>query len=197
MSDSSPWGNSFSPPPLEVAELAAVVVDAVRHRFGVDLDLTSETLPFLDELMRENRSAPGGVKQLFAYSAGAYLGETLRRAFGGIWDLAGEPKNPENWSVRFLSCPLALRAPQVGVEILTESMPEEPSLVVSPSFLEILEKALSQAAPLRVEEYFSFCGRYDAMHLAIDVLTETERLMAENEKRAPRWFGYEDPARLV
>ncbi len=197
MTDNSPWGNSFSPPPVEVAELAAVVVDVARHRYGVSLDLTSETLPFLDELARENRLAPGGVKRLFALAAGAYLGETLRRAFGGIWDLGGTPQNPENWSVRFLSCPLALRAPQLGEEILAQSMPEESALVVSPAFLEMLEAVLSQAAPLREEEYFSFCGRYDALHLVVDVLTEAERRLAEREKRAPRWFGHEDPANVV
>lgn len=197
MTGSSPWGNSFSPPPIEVAELAAIVVDAVRHRFGVEMDLTSETLPFLDELVRENRTAPGGVKQLFAYAAGVYLGETLRRAFGGIWDLADNPQNPENWSVRFLSCPLALSAPQLGIEILTESMPDEPALKVAPAFFDPLEKALQQAAPLGREEYFSFCGRYDALHLVVDVLTETERMLAEREKRAPRWFGYEDPSNIV
>ncbi len=109
----SPWGQSITPPPIEVAELAAMVVDAVRHRFGIELDLTSDTLPFLDQLITEQRRAPGGVRQLLAFSAGAYLGETLRRTFGGLWHLDGGSSDPAGWSIRLFPCPLAI-LPEIG-----------------------------------------------------------------------------------
>ena len=193
----SPWGHSITPPPVEAAELAAMAVDAVRHRFGVDLDLTSDTLPFLDQLTIEQRQAPGGVRQLFASAAGAYLGETLRRTFGGIWHLGDGPRDPMTWTVRFLSCPLAIRPVALGLEIFLRKAPEEPALVVAPRWSDALEGALSSAAPVGEDEYFSFCGRYDALHLVVDVLTNIEQMSARQEKRPPKLYGADDPADLI
>jgi len=193
----SPWGQSITPPPLEVAELAAMVVDAVRHRFGIELDLTSDTLPFLDQLITELRRAPGGVRQLLAFSAGTYLGETLRRTFGGLWHLDGGPTDPYAWSVRLFPCPLAVLPLALGLELVSREAPVEPVLIVPPRQLDALEGALSAAAPVSEEEYFSFCGRFDALHLVVDVLSELERLTAHQEGRPPKVYGTEDPAVLI
>jgi hypothetical protein len=193
----APWGQAFTPPPLEVAELAAVAVDAVRHRFGVELDLSSDTLPFLDQLITEHRQAPGGVRHLLASAAGAYLGETLRRTFGGLWHLEDSPGEPVGWTVRFLSCPLALRPVVLGLEIIARAPDEEPSLIVAPRVADALEGALAAAAPVSENEYYSFCGRFDALHLVVDVLSELERLAARQENRPPRMYGDRDPANLI
>jgi len=196
MSD-SPWGLSITPPPVEAAELAAMVVDAVRHRFGMELDLTSDTLPFLDQLTLEQRKAPGGVRQLFASAAGAYLGETLRRKFGGIWHLGEAKSDPVDWTVRFMSCPLAIRPVALGLEIFIRKPPEEPVLIVAPKWIDALEGALASATPVDEDEYYSFCGRFDALHLVVDVLTEIERMAARQEKRPPKLYGAHDPADLI
>ncbi|MBU1068348.1 hypothetical protein KJ975_02165 [Myxococcota bacterium] len=193
----SPWGLSITPPPVEAAELAAMVVDAVRHRFGVEMDLTSDTLPFLDQLAIEHRKAPGGVKQLFASAAGAYLGETLRRTFGGIWHLPDPKSDPIDWTVRFLSCPMAIRPIALGHEIFSHKAPEEPILIVAPKLVDALENALSAASPVGEEEYYSFSGRFDALHLVVDVLSEIERMAARQAKRPPKLYGPEDPANLI
>ncbi len=192
----NPWGLSLTPPPLEVAELAAVAVDAVRNACGMTLDLTSDTLPFLDHLVRENRKLPTGVRPLLHGATGACLGETCRRTFGGIWHLP-DP-DPLHWSVRFFSCPLAIFPVVMGVEIFRKKLPESspPTVVVSPSMVDVLENALAQATPVTLEEYYSFCGRFDAIHLMVDFLTELEHLQAREQKLAPRVFGVTDPADL-
>jgi hypothetical protein len=169
----------------------------VRHLYGVELDLTSDTLPFLDQLIRERQRDPGGVRHLLAMAAGVYLGEVLRRAFGGLWHTADLPADPDAWTVRLLSCPLAIRPAMIGLEIGSRSILEKPSLIVPPRQFDALEGALGSAAPVSEEEYFSFCGRYDALHLVVDVLTELERLTARQDNRPPRLYGAENPADLI
>src|SRR5262245_46288018 len=79
--------------PMAVVELAAACVRFVSSKSKVPLDFTPETLSLLDQYVRDARtevaSNPAALELLQA-SIGAYLGEVIRRAHGGLWDATGE-----------------------------------------------------------------------------------------------------------
>jgi len=83
---------SVDPAPPEVADLAAACVRFVVARYGMTLDYAPDTLSFVDQWLRDARveieRRPEAI-DLVQSAAGAYLGEVIRRAFGGEWIAEG------------------------------------------------------------------------------------------------------------
>src|ERR1700732_2956396 len=84
---------ALPPAPPAVAELAASCARFVHAKYGVPLDGTSDTLSLLDQYVRDARRdlvvKPEALDLLEA-SIGAYLGEVMRRALGGMWFATGD-----------------------------------------------------------------------------------------------------------
>ncbi len=82
-----------TPPPENVVELAASCVRFVASRYNVALDFTPDTLPVVDQYIRDARkeldARPESVPLLTA-SIGAYLGEVMRQRFGAFWFSSGD-----------------------------------------------------------------------------------------------------------
>src|SRR6476646_9107317 len=81
------------PTPEHVAELAASCARFVHAKYRVPLDGTSDTLSLLDQYVRDARAdieAKPDTLELLVASIGAYLGEVMRRAFGGTWFAVGD-----------------------------------------------------------------------------------------------------------
>jgi hypothetical protein len=88
------------PAPPAIGDLAALCVRFVERAVGVRLDYTAETLPLLDHYLRHARAtlAPhvaGEVpaeesREVVVQSAGAYLGEVIRRRHPAWWRLAAD-----------------------------------------------------------------------------------------------------------
>ena len=86
-----PEPEPVEPPPQPVADLASACVRFVGTRYGATLDFSHETLSFVDQWVRDARPELGRRAELMALvqsAAGAYLGEVIRRAFGGSWLVA-------------------------------------------------------------------------------------------------------------
>ena len=83
----------FDPAPDHVAELAASCARFVLSKYKVPLDGTSDTLSLVDQYVRDAR-ADLNVKpealELLTATIGAYLGEVVRRAYGGTWYAIGD-----------------------------------------------------------------------------------------------------------
>ena len=65
-------------------------IQILKSDIGVELDLTLDSLRFLDYYFRSLNDAMQkegrmGERRVFIYLAGNYLGEVLRKAFGGKW----------------------------------------------------------------------------------------------------------------
>ena len=78
------------PPPLAVAELAAACLRYVATRYGAALDFEPDTLSFVDQWVRDARAELAfrpEAADVVQCAAGAYLGEVIRRAFGGHWSI--------------------------------------------------------------------------------------------------------------
>lgn len=82
------------PPPAVIAEAISACVRYVHAKYGVLMDGTSDTLSLLDQYVRDARAelaAKPTALDLLALSAGAYLGEVMRREMGGEWFSDGDP----------------------------------------------------------------------------------------------------------
>jgi len=81
------------PPPPNVAELAAACVRFVATRYNAALDFAPDTLSFVDHWVREARAELAErpeAAEIVQAAAGAYLGEVIRRTFGGYWVAEGD-----------------------------------------------------------------------------------------------------------
>lgn len=65
-------------------------VDILKSDLGVELDYSLDSLKFLDHYLRSlndkmKKEGQMGERRVFVYLAGNYLGEVLRKAYGGKW----------------------------------------------------------------------------------------------------------------
>ena len=73
-------------PPAAVAELYASFLRFAASKYRVPLDFTEDTLPIVDQYVKDARAEitiRPETLNLVAASIGAYLGEVVRRRFGG------------------------------------------------------------------------------------------------------------------
>lgn len=73
-----------------IPEETKTFVEILKSDLGIELDYSLESLRFLDHYFRSLSDAIGkegelGERRIFVYLAGNYLGEVLRRAYGGRW----------------------------------------------------------------------------------------------------------------
>jgi len=88
--------NEAGAPPTAIADLAASCVSYVKHGVGFTLDFEPETLPVLDhyvELARKAANERTETAPLVAQAIGAYLGEVVRRKYGGFWRIEDDPRS--------------------------------------------------------------------------------------------------------
>jgi hypothetical protein len=112
--------DGIKPPPRAVEDLAEACVRFVERAVGFKLDYAAETLPVLDHYIAEARTAARQKPEtipLVAQAAGAYLGEVVRRKFGGFWRLE-EESNPRSFRVELEPVFLVLRP----IELVTRAL---------------------------------------------------------------------------
>lgn len=88
--------NDVGAPPTAIADLAASCVSYVKHGVGFTLDYEPETLPVLDHyvvLARKAANERTETAPLVAQAIGAYLGEVVRRKYGGFWRTEDDPRS--------------------------------------------------------------------------------------------------------
>jgi hypothetical protein len=79
---------AVDPAPPQVEDLAAACIRFVAARYGTTLDYAPDTLSFVDQWLRDARleiARRPEATDVVQSAAGAYLGEVIRRAFGGEW----------------------------------------------------------------------------------------------------------------
>ncbi|HSN98700.1 MAG TPA: DUF6278 family protein [Candidatus Nanopelagicales bacterium] len=94
--------------PGPVADLAGGCIRYVERSVGVQLDYTPETLPLLDHYLEQARGDATNKEEtltLLAQTAGAYLGEVIRRKHPSWWRLEGD--DPMEWRLEFEAVYLA------------------------------------------------------------------------------------------
>jgi len=171
--------------PMAVQELAAACVRFVATKYKVALDFTPDTLSLVDQYARDTReaSAAEDIEQaemrlarampIVEGAIGAYLGEVIRRAHGGIWDADGDPST---WRVLMTRVFLAFNPIAMAREALTLEHDDGAHLVTDPAQREALEARLASLGQVDDTEYFAPTTRFDVIEIAVEALAAQARI---------------------
>jgi hypothetical protein len=182
--------------PRQVLDLAAACVRQVLAAHRVELDFTPATLPVLDHYLNEARAAVGARPEtlpLIAHSAGAYLGEVVRRSHACWWRIDGN--DPGAWRLELRDCYLAFYPVQVVHTALTRDQ-EDPAfsgIEMPPADLEALAARLEALPPVGEDEYFAPSTRVEILDIAVDAVV-ARRAAEPDGIRQLGPSDYEQPA---
>ncbi|MCA9667666.1 MAG: hypothetical protein KC503_18835 [Myxococcales bacterium] len=156
--------------PGPVGDLVDALVDAVDEAYNFELDMTPETLPVLDQYLRDLADTPLAVRQHKLAAAGAYFGEVLRRALVGRWVLVGN--DVAAWRVGLSRCFLHVNPMGMAGEVMvgTESDLYDGSFTVADRAHDEVSEMLSHAVPMPENLYYSLSGRLETVQLVADWL---------------------------
>jgi hypothetical protein len=160
------------PPPQEVGDLAEGCVRFVAGRYGVTLDYEPDTLSFVDQWMRDARAEMERrpeAAEVVQSSAGAYLGEVMRRSFGGEWVVRGEVAT---WRLCMASVFCAFNPIGMAREALLLEPAEgwHAHFELDPGEREGIEARLAALPEVADEEYYAPSTRYDVTEIVIAAL---------------------------
>jgi hypothetical protein len=166
-----------SPPPPQVAELAAACVRFVASRYGAALDFAPETLSFVDHWVREARAevvVRPEVVEVVQAAAGAYLGEVIRRAFGGSWLVEG---HHADWRLQLERVYCSFNPVGMAREaLLLESADGWGShFELDPAESEAIEQRLAALPPAPDDEFYAPSTRFDVVAILFEALRESLR----------------------
>jgi hypothetical protein len=158
--------------PENVAELAASCARFVHAKYGVPLDGTSDTLSLLDQYVRDARAElkeEDPKLDLLSATIGAYLGEVLRRAFGGNWFAAGDYGG---WRLDMTRVYLTFNPLGMAREALTRRPAEgwHAHLEMDDAEKDEVERRLEALPAVDDDEFYLPSTRYDVVALAVEAL---------------------------
>lgn len=160
------------PPPERVAELAEACVRYVAARYGVKLDFSPDTLSFVDQWVRDAREElprRPELADLVQVSAGAYLGEVIRLAFGGNWLVTPEP-------AEWLLCLSPVYCAFNPVGMVREALLLEAAegwhghFRLDPGERDEAEARLSALPAVEEDEFFAPSTRFDVVSILVEAL---------------------------
>ncbi len=180
---------SLEQAPQAILELVAACIRFIETKYKAQLDFTGDTLSFVDQYIRDVRedvkarpeSAP-----LLASATGAYLGEVMRRTFGGTWWAEGQY---EAFRLQMSSVYLSFNPIGMMTEALATHEVEGSGahFEVEEEDREAIKEKLSTIDVLE-EEYFLPTTRFDTLHLMVDTL----RARMEARGHGDVTFGNDD-----
>ena len=164
-------------PPPAVAELAAACVRFVTTRYGIMLDFSPDTLSVLDQWVRDARGELAErpeLVELVQSSAGAYLGEVVRRAFGAHWLVEG---THSEWRLGMATVYCAFNPIGLVREalMLGEAEGWHAHFELDPGEKEAIEARLAALPEVSEDEFYAPSTRFDVVNIVVDALRETMR----------------------
>ncbi len=162
--------------PEPVLELAASCVRFVRASVGVELDVSSDTLPILDHYAasaREELAARPESQPLVAQALGAYFGQVLTSELSGFWRAVDA--SPDGWLVCLQPVFLAINPVGIAHEILAASDKHGgPSheLLLAREDRSLIEQRLASLPEVDEGDYYRFSTRFDAIQVVVAALKE-------------------------
>ncbi|MCA9597559.1 MAG: hypothetical protein KC776_29800 [Myxococcales bacterium] len=180
----------LSPPPDPLPELAASCIDYVRGAVGVELDLTSDTLPVLDHYLEGAREAARErpeLLDLLSRAVGAYFGEVVRRSFAAYWIVPSD--DAFEWRIAFRRVYLAFNPVGAAYDSLTSTSEHEgPSSEMSllREEQEAVAARLAALPEVREDDYYRLSTRFEVIQIAFAALrSEMERAGVEATEYEP------------
>lgn len=172
-----PDADAALPPPPEVAELSAACVRFVAARYGVTLDYQPETLSLLDQWVRDARvesELKPEIVDLVQSSAGAYLGEVMRREWGARWSTAGDYAG---WRLFLSTVYCAFNPLGMAREALLLETADgwNAHFELDAAERDGIEARLDALPPAPEEEFYAPSTRYDVVAIVFEALREGMR----------------------
>jgi Family of unknown function (DUF6278) len=166
--DSPPW----EPAPAHVAELAASCARFVFSKYKVPLDGTSDTLSLVDQYVKDARAdikVKPETLELLGATVGAYLGEVMRRAFGGEWFAEGDY---DAWRLDMTRVFLTFNPLGMAREALLQIEQDgwHAHLEMDDAEKDEIDRRLAALGEMEEEEYFLPSTRFDVVSLAVEAL---------------------------
>lgn len=176
--------------PPEIAELVAACVRFVKTKYKTDLDFSEDTLPLVDQYVRDARAevtARPETLDLVQGSVGAYFGEVARRRFGGFWECGGDASE---WKLMLEPVYLSFNPIAIAREAVLEGDAEGWSahFKTDPGEKDIVIEKLAQLPPVPEEEYYLPSTRFEVLAMVVDAL----RAHMEANGTGDVTFGPED-----
>lgn len=175
--------------PETIRTLAEGCTRFVQQALGITLDGTPETLPILDHYLERARDdeARGRdeVLGLVATSAGAYLGEVVRRALPHArWHL-GDPADASTWRLELDHVFLAFNPVGMAREAIVEGEEEgwNAHLEVLANDRELLAQSLERVGGVSDEDYWRLAVRWEVIEQAVAVLEGAALARGEEARR--------------
>jgi hypothetical protein len=184
-------------PPGAVAELAAACVRFVATRYGIHLDFTPDTLSLVDQWLRDARGElkerrrlqadAASLEDLVQGAAGAYLGEVVRRRFGGVWLTDGEQPD---WRVCMTHVYCAFNPIGMAREalLLGEADGWHAHFELDLGDREEIDARLAALPEVREDEFYAPSTRFDVVNIVVDALRDKMRASGLGDVQ----FGPED-----
>jgi hypothetical protein len=164
--------DATSEPPAAVSELAAACVRYVASRYKAALDYTPDTMSLLDQWLRDARPEARGrpeAAELVQSSAGAYLGEVVRRQFGARWVAEGDTAG---WRLCLSTVYCAFNPIGVAREALILEPAEgwHAHLELDPGERDAIEARLEALPAADDEEFYAPSTRFDVLWIVVEAL---------------------------
>lgn len=173
-------------PPPEVQRLIDRGREAVTEAFGVQPDMTPETLPLADGFLREvAASAHPSHRERLLTAIGCYFGEVVRRKLDARWAVDGS--DPHQWRIELRSCFLYFSPVGMAGEVMfgCETPEHDGSFGTHDDTHDDLAQMLAAAAPYSEDEYYSLSGRVDVLELVSDWLVARRLVQARGHRPEP------------
>jgi len=182
----------YEPPPPAAAELAAACVRYVASRYGATLDFSPDTLSFVDQWLRDARAdlaARPEAALLVQGAAGAYLGEVIRRTFGGQWLVEDDQAD---WRLLLTSVYCAFNPIGMAREALLLDAADgwHAHFELDPAERDDAEARLAALPPVDDDEFYAPSTRFDV----VSILFHALRAGMQSRGLAEVRFGRDDYA---
>lgn len=184
--------SELAPPPTAVAELFASFLRFAASKYKVPLDFEEDTLPIVDQYVRDARAeitVRPETLVLVAASVGAYLGEVVRRRYGGYWRI-GTGSEHETWRVLLSRVHVSFNPIGMALEALSgeEATGWGAHFELDPGEREVVNARLEVIPPVEEEQYFLPSTRMEVLA----VVYETLRRSMQDSGTADVVFEAED-----
>jgi hypothetical protein len=182
--------------PAHVLELAHGCVHFVQARYGVALDFDPDTLSLLDQWVSDARDArdesaerqpatTGGASppqnaptvELVQAAAGAYLGEVIRRQFGGTWHAPEGFGTWADWRLCLAQVYCAFNPIGMAREALLLAPQDgwHAHFELDPAEADAVHARLAALPEVEETEYYAPSTRYDVVCIVVEALRESLR----------------------
>ena len=163
-------------PPERIRELAEGCVRFVERAVGVKLDYEPETLPLLDHWIASARAEAGerqAAVDVVAHTAGAYLGEVVRRRHASWWRM--DDDDPGSWRIELATAYLSFSPVALIADALTLGAADEDGemlerLELDEADREAVGTRLAELPPVSEEEFFAPSTRIEVIDIVVEAI---------------------------